>query len=321
MPPIHLFPRIPRELTRCSGALIFWFLTPASFAGGGLLDLATIDWLVRLPDLYVAALGDGAVEQERGLPQGGLQIERIERRCGVPGNDDPIPAQGGARGGVMDADVGHRAANNEGIDAPEAQEVIEVGPVESIVADLTDHVLILARRELIDDLPSPRALLDVVGPDVPLGVSHGVGVLGKDDLHTRRAGELEKVPDGRDRALRIRDDEGAALLHEIVLHVHDHERRLRRVHQDLAVNLVLGNLHHACHMNLLCTWCLHAVYRLLTVLDRAQRKLVDGCHVSLLELGHLPRRNTGSTSPITRAERIMSAPRIWTATSLSPASQ
>src|SRR5215218_4963364 len=277
-------------------------------ASGGLLDLAAIDWLVRIPGLYVAALNNGAVEQERGLPQGGLQIERVERRCGVPGNDDPVPAQGGARGGVMDADVGHRAANNEGIDAPEAQEVIEVGPVESIVADLTDHVLILARRELIDDLPSPRALLDVVGPDVPLGVSHGVGVLGKDDLHTRRAGELEKVPDGRDRALRIRDDEGAALLHEIVLHVHDHERRLRRVHQDLPVNL-------------LCTWCLHAVYRLLTVLDRAQRKLVDGCHVSLLELGHLPRRNTGSTSPITRAERIMSTPRIWTATSLSPASQ
>src|SRR5215211_1186181 len=271
-------------------------------ASGGLLDLAAIDWLVRIPGLYVAALNNGAVEQERGLPQGGLQIERVERRCGVPGNDDPVPAQGGARGGVMDADVGHRAANNEGIDAPEAQEVIEVGPVESIVADLTDHVLILARRELIDDLPSPRAFLDVLGPDVPLRVSHGVGVLGKDDLHTRRAGEPEKVPDRRDRALRVRDDEGAALLHEIVLHVHDHERRLRRVHQDLAVNLVLGNLHHACHMNLLCTWCLHAVY-------------------SLLELGHLPRRNTGSTSPITRAERIMSAPRIWTATSLSPASQ
>ena len=36
---------------------------------------------------------------------------------------------------------------------------------------------------------------------------------------------------------------------------------------------------------------------------------------------YLPRRNTGTTSPITRAERIISAPRIWTATSLSPASQ
>src|SRR5215203_495660 len=253
MPPMHLFSRIPRELTRCSGALIFWFLTPASFAGGGLLDLASIDWLVPLPDLYVAALGDGAVEQERGLPQGGLQIERIERRCGVPGNDDPVPAQGGARGGVMYADIGHRTANDEGIDAPEAQEVIEVGPVESIVADLRDHVLILARRELIDDLPSPRALLDVLGPDVPLWVSRSVGVLGKDDLHARRAGEPEKVPDLRDRALRIRDYKAAAILHEVVLHVHDHEGRLHRVHPDLAVNLVLGDLNDACHTNLLCT--------------------------------------------------------------------
>jgi hypothetical protein len=28
----------------------------------------------------------------------------------------------------MDADVDHRAANKEGIDAPKAQEMIEVGP-------------------------------------------------------------------------------------------------------------------------------------------------------------------------------------------------
>src|SRR5215212_1878427 len=237
-------------------------------ASGGLLDLAAIDWLVRIPGLYVAALNNGAVEQERGLPQGGLQIERVERRCGVPGNDDPVPAQGGARGGVMDADVGHRAADDEGIDAPEAQEVIEVGPVESIVADLGDHVLVLARRELFDDLPSPRALLDMLGPDVPLGVSHAVGVPGKDDLHTRTAGEPEKVPDRRDRALCIRDDEAAAILHEVVLHVHDHEGRLHRVNPDLTVNLVLGNLHHARHMNLLCTWRLHAVYRLLATLER-----------------------------------------------------
>src|SRR5215204_6029134 len=256
MPPIHLFPRLLVRCTRCSGAVIaviIWFLTPASFADGGLLNLAAIDWLVRLPDLYVAALGDGAVEQERGLPQGGLQIERIERRCGVPGNDDPVPAQGGARSSVVYANIGHRAANDEGFDAPEAQEVIEVGPVESIIADLRDHVLILARRELIDDLPSPRALLDVLGPDVPLWVSRGMGVLGKDDLHARRAGEPEEVPDRRDRALRIRYDEAATILHEVVLHVHDHEGCLHRVHPDLAVNFVLGDLNDACHTNLLCT--------------------------------------------------------------------
>ena len=61
--------------------------------------------------------------------------------------------------------------------------------------------------------------------------------------------------------------------------------------------------------------------RLTTVSDRARPEALTRGGVSLRGRGYLLRRNTGSTSPITRAERIISAPRIWTATSLSPASQ
>src|SRR3712207_2550390 len=87
---------------------------------------------------YGVRRGDPAAEQERRLAQGGLEVERVERRGCVPGDHHVVPAQSAARRRVVDADVRDRAAQEQGIRPPQAQEVVEVRAVERVVADLPD---------------------------------------------------------------------------------------------------------------------------------------------------------------------------------------
>jgi ATP-binding cassette subfamily B protein len=65
--------RAGRKERRRSGSIVAARPTVAGpSVSGGLLDLAAIDRLVLFVRLYRFALGDDAVEQERGLPERGL---------------------------------------------------------------------------------------------------------------------------------------------------------------------------------------------------------------------------------------------------------
>ncbi len=75
----------------------------------------------------------------------------------------------------MDANVGDRAADEEGVYPPEPQQMIQMRTVEGIVADLADYELVLAWLELVHYLPTPRAFPDVLWPDIPLRVAVVVG--------------------------------------------------------------------------------------------------------------------------------------------------
>ena len=95
--------------------------------------------------------GDGftlrglAVKQEGGLAQAGLQVEGAQGRGDVFGYDQLEPPQSSAGGGVMDVDVRYSTADDEGIHAPDAQAMVQVRPVEDVVADLADNQLALLR--------------------------------------------------------------------------------------------------------------------------------------------------------------------------------
>jgi hypothetical protein len=87
----------------------------------------------------------------------------------------------------------------------------------------------------------------VLSPDLPLQVAFVVRVLDVDHVHPRLSGECEQVLYLRDRGLGGRDDKGATLLHEIVLHVPNDERRAAWIHPDFLLDLVLWNFdafHH-----------------------------------------------------------------------------
>jgi hypothetical protein len=61
--------------------------------------------------------------------------------------------------------------------------MVQVRPVEGVVADLADDEFALARPEFVHYSPASGLLADVLGPYVPLRVSVVVGVLGEDDPH------------------------------------------------------------------------------------------------------------------------------------------
>src|SRR5215218_3291001 len=149
MPPIYLLSRIPREVTRCSDALILVAasLTPAPFAGSRLFQLAQVDLLcLRLPytDPFAAR---NLSEKRSGLAQRGLHIEVVEAGDAVPGNYDVEPSHSGTCRRVMDTDVGDRTTDDECIHAPQTQHVIQPRAVEGVVAWLAYGRLVFAWRE------------------------------------------------------------------------------------------------------------------------------------------------------------------------------
>src|SRR5918998_4035882 len=121
--------------------------------------------------------------------------------------------------------------------------MVQVRAVEGVVADLADHDLVLARLEFVDDLPSPRAGPNVLRPDLPLRVPLVVRILGENHLHPGFSSEVEEALYLRDRRFGIGDEEGATLLHEVVVHVHDDKGRFRGVYPDLFADLVPRNLY------------------------------------------------------------------------------
>jgi hypothetical protein len=140
---------------------------------------------------YILALRDPAGEQKGGLPERGLQVERVQREGGVAWHHHLEPPQGHTRDGVVDADVGDRAVGDERVHASEAQEMVRVRSVDGVVADLADDELVLARLKLVDDLPASGAGPHVLRPDLPLRVALFVRVLRVDRLHPGLPGEVE----------------------------------------------------------------------------------------------------------------------------------
>src|SRR5919199_2283708 len=197
------------------------------------------------------ALRDLPVKEKGGLAQGGLQVEGFEGGGGVFGDNHFEPPEGGAGGGVMDADVGDRTADDQSVYVPDAQEMVQVCAVEGVVADLAHDELVLQRLQLVHYLPAPAIFTDVLRPDLPLRITLSVRILGEDHLHPRLTGEVEEALDRGDRRLRVRDDERTPLLHKVVLHVHDDEGRLSGIHLDLFVHFVLRNFYSCIHRMLL----------------------------------------------------------------------
>src|SRR5215210_566214 len=199
-------------------------LLPAPLASSSLLQLAEVDLRgLRLPDLDLPATRDDLSEQSSRLAQRCLHVEVVEAGGAVSGNYDVEPPHGSAGGRVVDADVGDRAADDERIDTPHTQQVLQRRGVEGIVAGLADGRLVLARGEFVHHLPAPAPLAAVLPPDLPLRVTIPVRILDEDDPHPGVPRQVKQPPYRRYGSLGVRDDERATLLHEIVLHVPDQQ--------------------------------------------------------------------------------------------------
>src|SRR5215210_4408837 len=158
-------------------------LAHAPFAGGGFLQLAPVNLLrFRLTDLDIPAAYDLS-EQGSCLAEGCLHVEVVEAGDAVFGNYDVEPPHGGAGRRIEDADVCDRAADDQRVDAPLAQHVLQLRAVEGVVTRLTDGCLIIAWGKLVHHLPAPTPLAAMLAPDLPLRIAVAVGILGKDDLH------------------------------------------------------------------------------------------------------------------------------------------
>src|SRR5215203_285730 len=250
MPPVYLLSRIPGVVTRCSDALILVaasLITPAPFASSGLFQLAHVDflglWSTYL-DLFAAR---NLSEQRSDLAQGGLHVEVVEAGDAVFGNYDVEPPHGGAGRRVVDANVGDRSADDERIDAPQTQHVLQRRAVEGIVPWFADGRLVLARGELVHNLPAPAPLAAVLAPDLPLGVTIPVRILDEDHPDPGLPRQIQQAPYRRYGYLGAGDDERAALLHEIVLHVPDYQGGSARVHPNAILYLVLRDVYCASH--------------------------------------------------------------------------
>src|SRR5215204_7074534 len=262
-------------------------------------------------------------EEGGSLAQRCLHVEVVEAGDAVLGNYDVEPSHGGTGRRVMDTDVRDRATDDERIHAPQAQHVLQPRAVEGIVPWLAYSRLVFAGGELVHHLPAPAPLAAMLTPDLPLRIAVVVGVLDEDHPHVGLPRQLQQVPYRRYRFLGAGNDQRATLRHEIVLHIPYDQSRPARVYPNAVLYLELGDLNGAYHSNLLrlqtrtkCTASIQRGIRIFPGIEQGQRA------ISYLGVrGYLRRRNTGSTSPITSAERIISAPRIWTITSLSPASQ
>src|SRR5215208_6961744 len=212
-----------RNATRARACQRCEFL-PAPFASSGLFELAQVDFRgLRLPDLDISAARDDLSEQGGRLAQGRLHVEGVEARDAVFWHYDVEPPHGGARGGVVDADVGDRSADDERIDAPNTQCVLERRAVEGIVTGLADTYFVFARGELVYHLPTPAPLAAVLAPDLPLRVTIPVRILDEDHPHPGLPRLVQQARYRRDGSLGVRYDERAAFLYEIVLHVSDNQ--------------------------------------------------------------------------------------------------
>src|SRR3712207_53225 len=97
-----------------------WEFLPAPLASSRLFELAPVEFRgLRLTDLDVPA-AHNLSEQSSRLAQRRLHVEAGEAGDAIFGDYDVEPPHGGARGGVVNADVGNRAADDKGIDIPQA---------------------------------------------------------------------------------------------------------------------------------------------------------------------------------------------------------
>ena len=67
-------------------------------------------------------------------------------------------------------------------------------------------------------------------------------VLAVDDAHPAGPGDIQYAPDRREGRLRVRHQEFAATLDEVILHVDHDQRGLRRIDADLVLDGVRGKL-------------------------------------------------------------------------------
>src|SRR3989441_3165036 len=93
--------------------------------------------------------------EERRLPDRDLLVERRNRRNGIHREDDLVATQCCAAGGVQNADVGHRAADDHGLNVLHPQLMVQWRSKETIVPELLNHALPCLRGQFVDDLPSP----------------------------------------------------------------------------------------------------------------------------------------------------------------------
>src|SRR5215217_1393201 len=232
---VHVWPR--------KGSLI-----PAPFASSRLFELAQVDFRgLRLPDLDIPATHDDLSEQRSRLAQRCLHVEVVEAGNAVFGNYDVEPPHGGAGRRVVDANVGDRSADDERIDAPQTQHVLQRRAVEGIVPWFADGRLVLARGELVHNLPAPAPLAAVLAPDLPLRVAIPVRILDEDHPHPGPPRQVQQALYSRYGSFGVGDDERAALLHEIVLHVPDYQGSPARVYPNAILYLVLRDVYCACH--------------------------------------------------------------------------
>src|SRR5215208_2864023 len=151
----------------------------------------------------------------------------------------------------MDTDISDRATDDERIHAPKAQYVFQRSAVEGVVAWLAYGRLVFVGGKAVNHLPAPAPLAAMLAPDLPLWVAVVVGILDEDHLHVGLPRQLQQVPYRRYGSLGAGNDERAGLRHEIVLHIPYDQSRPARVYANAVLYLVLGDLHGACHSNLL----------------------------------------------------------------------
>src|SRR5215210_6486272 len=190
-------------------------------------------------------------EQRGGLAKGGLHVEVVEAGDAVPGDYNVEPPHGGAGRRVMDTDIGDRATDDNRIHAPQAQHVLQSRAVERVVAWLAYGRLVFAWGKPVNHLPAPAPLPAMLAPDLPLRIAVVVGVLDEDHPHVGLPRQLQQVPYSRYGSLGAGNDQRATLRHEIVLHIPYDQSRPARVYANAVLYLVLGDLHGACHSNLL----------------------------------------------------------------------
>jgi hypothetical protein len=141
------------------------------------------------------------------------------------------------------ADLGHGAGDQHRLDVPRLQEIVEVRVVEGAIAELVDDRIARLRIDLVDDVRAVQLPVDVLvipAEALPAAAHRGVHLrrplpdgrplgpgqeLGVDDGDAARAaGGQQRLVRG-DRRSRLGHFERRAHPHEIVLHVHDHQRR------------------------------------------------------------------------------------------------
>ena len=156
-----------------------------------------------------------------------------------------VPAQRGAGRRVVHADVRDGAADDQRVDAPEPQQVVERGAVERVVADLAKHGVVDARARARRRSPSPSCPRGSARARSPTQGRRGGGCPG---CRRRASGWPGPGPAGArspGRSPPRPARAGCPPLDEVVLHVDHDQRRPRRVDADLVLDGVWRNLDRA----------------------------------------------------------------------------